>query len=265
MGFRVQADLVLRVMTGFCLVYAVAALAAWFFDSRTIANESVWLKPIKFGLSTALYLATLYWALGCLSEAWRQGQAVWWVAVGAVLCSLFELVYIGGQAAQGEASHFNVGTPFHAAMYGLMAVAAVLLVLCGGAIGVMAAIDIGANGSSIRRWSVAVAFPLSAALTILTGLSVGGRMTHHVGVVVEGAAQVPLTGWSLRVGDLRVPHFLAMHLLQAGPLFAWVVARGAGVGSGAAAVGVFCVLWSALTLWLLKLAREGKPFTLLWG
>jgi hypothetical protein len=150
-------------------------------------------------------------------------------------------------------------------MYGLMAVAAVLLVLCGGAIGVMAAIDIGANGSSPERWGVGLAFPLSAALTILTGLSVGGRMTHHVGVVAEGASQVPFTGWSLRVGDLRVPHFLAMHLLQAGPVFAWLVSRVAGVAGGAVAAGVFCVLWSVLTLWILKLAREGKPFTALWG
>lgn len=264
MGFRVQADFLLRAMTGFCLVYAVAALVALFLDSRTIGDESVWLKPLKFGLSTALYLATLLWALGCLIDAWRQGQAVWWVAVVAVLCSLFELVYIGGQAAQGEASHFNAGTPFHAAMYGLMAVAAVLLVLCSGAIGVMAAIDIGASGPSPARWGVGLAFPLSAALTILTGLSMGGRMTHHVGAALEGAAQTPFTGWSLSIGDLRVPHFLAMHLLQVGPLFAWVASRVAGVWVGAAA-GVFCLLWSALTLWLLKLARDGKPFTALWG
>lgn len=265
MGFRVQADFLLRVMTGFSVVYAVVAMAAWTFDSRTIANESVWLKPLKFGLSTALYLATLCWALRCLSDAWRQGQFAWWVSVSAALCTLFELVYIGVQAAQGEASHFNVGTPYHAAMYGLMAVAAVLLVLCSGAIGMMAALDIGANGSSLGRWSVALAFPLSAALTILTGLSMGGRMTHHVGVTLAGAAQVPFTGWSLRAGDLRVPHFLAMHLLQAGPLFAWVVSQGAGTGVGTAAAGVFCLLWSALTLWLLRLAREGKPLTALWG
>lgn len=265
MGFRVQTDFLLRAMTGFCLVYAAAALVALFFDGRTIASESIWLKPLKFGISTALYLATLLWALGCLSEAWQQGQAAWLVAFGAVACSLFELVYIGVQAAQGEASHFNVGTPYHAAMYGLMAVAAVLLVLCSGAMGAMAAIDIGVSGSSIGRWSVAVAFPLSAGLTILTGLTVGGRMTHHVGVALEGAAQVPFTGWSLSVGDLRVPHLLAMHLLQAGPLFAWVVSRGTGVRVGAAVAGVFCLLWSALTLWFLKLAREGKPFTAIWG
>ena len=45
-----------------------------------------------------------------------------WVAIGS---GLFELAYITWQAAQGQASHFNVGTPVAGLMYALMGVGAV--------------------------------------------------------------------------------------------------------------------------------------------
>ncbi len=66
---------------------------------------------------------------------------------------------------------------------------------------------------------------------------------------------MPLTDWSRRYGDLRVPHFVGLHSLQLLPLLAWATAgRGLGrrrerlvrVAAGILAALFGILLWQAL-------------------
>jgi hypothetical protein len=68
------------------------------------------------------------------------------------------------------------------------------------------------------RIGVGVGLIGGTVLTIIVGLTMGGSPGHHVGVEPAGAARMPITGWSLTVGDRRVPHFFATHMMQAVPV-----------------------------------------------
>jgi hypothetical protein len=48
---------------------------------------------------------------------------------------------------------------------------------------------------------------------------------HNVGVPGDAQARLPLLGWSMEVGDLRAPHFFALHAMQVLPLLGHLVDR----------------------------------------
>ncbi|MCX7065248.1 MAG: hypothetical protein NT024_11955, partial [Proteobacteria bacterium] len=98
------------------------------FDERTINGISVWSKPFKFSLSLTVYFATLTWFAPLMPNGYfqtRNGRLLTWIAIG---CAIFEMVYFVLQASRGEASHFNLTTPFYSVMYSLMGAGAVMLV-----------------------------------------------------------------------------------------------------------------------------------------
>ena len=162
--------------------YAIAAFVASTTDPRQLAGEGVWMKPMKFGLSTGLYAATLAWAVSVLGFEARRSPASRIACATASACSLFEIGYIAIQAARAQPSHFNLSTPFHAAMYSLMAAAAIALVLCAAVVGLMALRDREMAVSPPVRWGIVCSFLAGAALSILTGLAMGSRLSHHAGL-----------------------------------------------------------------------------------
>jgi hypothetical protein len=78
---------------------------------------------------------------------------------------------------------------------------------------------------------------------------------HTVGAA-DGGAGLPGVGWSREHGDLRIPHFVGLHAIQALPLIALAIGRLTSVerrrvrlvlvGAGSY-VGLFAILlWQAL-------------------
>jgi hypothetical protein len=256
----IASEAMIRATIQFCLLYTLVALVGALFDNRLVNGERAWFKPFKFGVSIVVYLATVLWALRSLSAPWRQGKSASLFAATLGLCTIFELAWIGLQAARGQASHFNVSTPFYARMYSAMAFAAVALVLAGGGFGLLVMLDRTANLSRPLRTAVVYAFPASALLTLLTALTMGSRLSHFAGLESPSALHLPFTGWSLTVGDMRVPHFLANHLMQAAPAFAWLASKIASDRLASLAAASFTVLWTALTLWVFRTVLTGKPF-----
>jgi hypothetical protein len=193
---------------------------AWAIDVRMVQGANVWIKPMKFALSIAVFAFTTGWFIGHLPASRRRGRAVnliVWLVIGS---GTFELAYITLQAGLGEASHYNVGDPFHFAMYALMGIGATLLT----ATQPMLAWQLYRHGDAGRPPAYRQAVIIGLVLTFVFGAGVGGLLGGME--PPRTGPEMPLLGWSLQGGDLRPAHFLGIHAAQLLPLVGFVaVAR----------------------------------------
>lgn len=222
----------------FSVVLAVVSAAGLAFDSRQLVGAPIWLKPFKFAVSSAIYGITLAWLLPKLGTTTRSHR--WGNRLGILIATMLaaEDLIIVTQVIRGRASHFNLTTSLDAALWSSMGF-------------MIVALWVGTAGVAILSWRVRVgdrsttwALRLSLGIALvgmaiafamtgptaeqLQGLQAGGAPTmigaHSVGVA-DGGPGLPITGWSTVAGDLRVPHFVGLHAIQALLILAFVLAR----------------------------------------
>jgi hypothetical protein len=177
----------------------------------------VWIKPGKFFLSLALHMLTLAWGISLLPQATRSGWTMRVATVYMTAASCGEMIYIAGRAALGQASHFNTGTPLTSLLYTLMGIGALGMLVVTAVIGTL--ILMKAPPSLMTR-AAGAGFILAAVLTFITAGTLGGMGSHWIGGDQTDATGLPLLGWSTTGGDLRVSHFVSLHLMQVIPLAA---------------------------------------------
>jgi hypothetical protein len=245
------------------LVVAAGSAAAMVFDPRIITGAPAWLKPFKFAVSIALYSLTLAWIFQWLSDWPRVRRVVGWTTA---IVFILEVAIIDAQAWRGTTSHFNVSTPLNGILFGMMGAAILVQTL----VSVAVAVALWRQRFSDRAlgWALrlGMAFTIAGAMTgplmtrptaaQLERARAGETMTivgaHSVGGV-DGGAGVPVTGWSREHGDLRVPHFVGLHAIQALALVAlglrrWRTADSVRVKAMLAAAASYASLF-VLLLW----------------
>ena len=194
-------------------------------DPRTLTGAPLWAKPLKFAMSILIYSLTLSWLLGLL----RRGRRLaWWAGTITAVFLTVEMIVIVGAAGAGVTSHFNVTTPFHAALWSVMAVSIVIVWVIALLVAVLLfRADLGdpARSLAIRAGALVAVAGMGLAF-LMTGPTAaqldsfqGIAGAHTVGVP-DGGPGLPLLGWSTVAGDLRIPHFVGMQALQAIPLAA---------------------------------------------
>jgi hypothetical protein len=201
-----------------------SALGLW-IDPRTIVGAPAWLKPAKFAASIAIYTLTLAWVFRYLGSWQRTRRFVSWTTAGVLV---LEFTIIAIQAGRGTASHFNVSTPLNTALFGIMGAAILLQTVVSVAVAVALWLE--------RFADPALGWALRLGMTLtIVGASTGWLMVgptqaqladaragrgmpvagaHTVGAA-DGGAGLPGTGWSVAHGDLRIPHFVGLHAIQA--------------------------------------------------
>ncbi|HET7552553.1 MAG TPA: hypothetical protein VFK04_14780 [Gemmatimonadaceae bacterium] len=204
---------------------AIASAVGIFADPRIITGVPAWLKPFKFAISTSIYSFTLAWVFGWLSDWPRVRRVVGWTTA---IVFVLEVSIIDTQAWRGTTSHFNSATTLDRSLFIIMGSAILLQTI------VSVAVAVALWRQRFADRSLGWALRLGMTLTIIGALT-GGLMTrptpqqleaaragapmttigaHTVGAP-DGGPGIPVTAWSREHGDLRVPHFIGLHALQA--------------------------------------------------
>ncbi len=221
-------------------------------DDRVLLGAPLWLKPLKFAISTGLYTATLSWMLSRLRQpALRRSGWVITVALAA------EMAIIGGQAALGRRSHYNLDDLVSAVLWQVMAVSIVLLWFATLAVALRFLREPGRD----RATTAAVRLGLVVTLLgLLEGFLMANGLAHSVGVP-DGGPGLPLIGWSTTGGDLRIAHFVGMHALQGLPLLAAGLAAVGRVDeiTRVGLVRVAAGAWAGLVVLLTWQALRAQP------
>jgi hypothetical protein len=209
-----------------CVGMVPLTLGLMLVDTRSLDGNPVWLKPLKFQLSLALHAATLLWMFRHLPSVMQRGLAVRATGFLVGVTVIFEVLFVALQAARGVRSHFNRATLFDQLGGSLMAGGAGILTMvpaCLGAVLLWQILRRNTQASDTPlQFSIALGLILSGWLAGQTGGAIGANRGPFVGAAA--GPFMPLTGWSFTGGDLRVAHFIGLHIMQILPLAGLAVA-----------------------------------------
>jgi len=200
-------------------VGAVVLVALWIFDARELGGVSVWEKPLKFFISSAIFSFTFSWLSSFITKGSR------WVKVAGLVIAIslaVELVLIAAMAALGTTSHFNVSTPTAIVIWSLMATFISIVLFATLFLSITILLQ------KQREFNLKLTLTLGSLNTAI-GMGLAYLMTwptanqlanyqgiagaHSVGVS-DGGPGLPFLGWSTVAGDLRVGHFFGLHSIQ---------------------------------------------------
>jgi hypothetical protein len=230
---------------GMLMLITLILTYAWSLnDHRFIREVGIWVKPMKFMASTALFALTTVWVLKVAHSNVDQTYAYDWIVALLVATSLFEVVYISYQASQGFGSHYNVSDPFHAFMFGVMAIAAVGLT----ASQAWLAWEIWKEQKSadipVETLGVIIGLLLTFVLSTVSGFMLGGNQP-------PAGQGLPIVGWHL-YKDIRPAHFLGVHAQQFIPILGLLAAKFMGSFAQTGLIAgslLYVALWGVST-WL---------------
>jgi len=180
------------------VVSGLVHVGVYLVDGGAWQGALSWRKPIVFGLSFGITLATVTWVMGFI----KPRRILGWLVVGVfAVASLGEVFLISMQTWRGVASHFNETTTFDGMVFSLMGLLVSLVAL------VSVAVTLWAFGRLDAPPSLALAIRLGLVL-MLVSQAVGVQM------IVEGGNTFGAAG------ALKVPHAVTLHAVQVLPALA---------------------------------------------
>jgi len=201
------------------VVGAVVLVPFWIFDARELGGVSVWEKPLKFFISSAIFSFTFSWLSSFITKDSR------WVKLARLFIAIslaVELVLIAAMAALGTTSHFNVSTPTAIVIWSLMATFISIVLFSTLFLSIMIVFQKQQEFNlkltlTLGSLNTAVGMGLAYLMTWPTANQLanfqGIAGAHSVGVS-DGGPGLPFLGWSTVAGDLRVGHFFGLHSIQ---------------------------------------------------
>jgi hypothetical protein len=247
---RLLTRTALAMIAGAVIVAAIAP-----FDTRLITGINPWIKPLKFLVSIAIFLATMAWFMPDVDAPPRVRRRLARVFAGAMI---LEMLCIAGQAARGTTSHFNYATVVDAVIFQVMGIA-----ITANTVAAALLLRRLRRDTPAQRSGYLLGMRLGLALFVL-GSAQGFVMVANMGHAVpgpDGGPGLSFVNWALDRGDLRIVHFIGLHALQALPLLGFVVDGSEMLSPGArrGVVGTAAIAWAGVMIATLVLALRGLP------
>ncbi|RRQ47524.1 hypothetical protein DZC72_17470 [Maribacter algicola] len=227
-----------------------------FIDDRTLLGVNVWLKPLKFSISIAIYLITVGYLITKYPYSNKKKAIINHITAWTLLLEFLIIFY---QGSKGVQSHYNMATPFDGILFMFMGVFVGINVLTM-VLFVADTLRLKLKVTRPVQWAIFLGW-----LIVLLGSWIGGQMIsqlgHSVGVV-DGEKGLPFVNWSVKGGDLRVAHFFALHSIQIIPLFAMWMGhkRKLRHRTQILIVTVFAFMLALMIGYVFYQAKQGIPF-----
>ncbi len=237
------------------LLIGVGCIFGLILDNRTLMGINVWIKPLKFSISIAIFLYTTGYLITKYPYSAKKKRFLNRVTAWTLF---LEFLIIACQASRGVKSHFNMATPLDSILFLLMGIFVGINVLVL-VLFIIDTIRLKLNTTKAVQWAILLGW-----LSVFFGSWVGGQMLGQVGHTVgqaDGGAGLPLVNWSTIAGDLRIAHFFALHGLQIIPLFAVGISRkwNSSMRNNIILVTLFTLIFASCIGYIFWQAKQGIP------
>lgn len=246
---------ILSHMALILIFLSLLSLLGIVLDDRLVGGINLWIKPLKFDISIAIFLVTMAWILQYTNAIFARE-----ISLKISICMFVEITLITLQAARGVASHFNNSHSIDSLIFGTMG------------------IFISYNTYLILKTFIELLkrppnIPLVylrsiqyGLISLISGSLIGGYMSsqkgHNVGAP-DGGPGLSVLNWSTIVGDIRVAHFLGLHNIQililAGAVLSFSKFRSTEK-KGLFIITCIFVFLTSMNLGILIQALMGQPF-----
>jgi hypothetical protein len=238
------------------LVLAIVSITSSFMDDRTLMGVNVWMKPLKFSISVAIYILTVGFLMTLYPFSKKKKNLINNIVCWTLLIELGLIIY---QASGGVQSHYNISNPFNGLIFTAMGILIAINVIIM-ALFIFETIRLKLKTPKLLQWAILLGWVI-----VFFGSWVGGQMisemSHNIGVE-DGGPGLPLVNWSTIAGDLRVAHFFGLHGLQIIPIFALLISNKSKTTTKnqIIIVTVFGLAYALFVGYTFYQAKQGLPF-----
>ena len=238
------------------VVLAIVSITSSFMDDRTLMGVNVWMKPLKFSISVAIYILTVGFLMTLYPFSKKKKNLINNIVCWTLLIELGLIIY---QASGGVQSHYNISNPFDGLIFTAMGILIAINVIIM-ALFIFETIRLKLKTPKLLQWAILLGWVI-----VFFGSWVGGQMisemSHNIGVE-DGGPGLPLVNWSTIAGDLRVAHFFGLHGLQIIPIFALLISNKSKTTTKnqIIIVTVFGLAYALFVGYTFYQAKQGLPF-----
>ena len=238
------------------LVLAIVSITSSFMDDRTLMGVNVWMKPLKFSISVAIYILTVGFLMTLYPFSKKKKNLINNIVCWTLLIELGLIIY---QASGGVQSHYNISNPFDGLIFTAMGILIAINVIIM-ALFIFETIRLKLKTPKLLQWAILLGWVI-----VFFGSWVGGQMisemSHNIGVE-DGGPGLPLVNWSTIAGDLRVAHFFGLHGLQIIPILALLISNKSKTSARnqIIIVTVFGIAYALCIGYTFYQAKQGVPF-----